>query len=110
MLPRGPDDGWQASLDAFAPFLVEFAPILSRRWRLPELGTLVVHTGDQTYPLGTGDPSVSVSVPEPYELWRTMFGRRSRRQMMSWQWSADPLPYLDALPFFDSTDEDLTEP
>ena len=110
MLPRMPEDGWGASLEEFPPFLVEFEPILSRRWSLPDTGTLVVRAGDRTYQLGSGDPSASVTVPEPYELWRAMFGRRSRRQMAGWQWSTDPQPYLDALPFFDTTAEDLTEP
>jgi uncharacterized protein (TIGR03083 family) len=110
MLPRVPDAGWQASLDEFAPFLVEFEPILSRRWSLPDTGTLVVSAGDRTHSLGTGEPSASVSVPDGYELWRAMFGRRSRRQMAAWQWSADPQPYLESLPFFDTTDKDLTEP
>jgi uncharacterized protein (TIGR03083 family) len=109
-LPRVPDEGWQASLDEFASFLVEFEPVLSRRWRLPDTGTVVVQAGDRSYVLGAGDPSASVTVPEPYELWRAMFGRRSRRQMAAWQWSTDPQPYLDDLPFFDTTTEDLTEP
>jgi uncharacterized protein (TIGR03083 family) len=109
MLPRLPDDAWQASLDDWPSFLVECAPILSRRWGLLQ-DTVAARAGDRTYMLGTGEPSVSVDVPHAYELWRAMFGARSKRQMASWRWSADPQPYLDTLPFFYAPDEDLTEP
>jgi uncharacterized protein (TIGR03083 family) len=110
-LPRMPEEAWRhGSLDIFPAFLTEFAPRLSRRWALPDVGTLTVHTGDAgTYTLGTGEPTATVTVPEAYELWRAMFGRRSKRQMSAWDWSVDPAPYLQPLSFFDITEKDLTE-
>lgn len=107
-LPRMPDDAWQTSLDDWPSFLVECAPILSRRWGMLQ-DTVAARVGDRTYLLGTGEPSVSVEVPDGYELWRALFGARSKRQMATWRWSADPQPYLDTLPFFYAPDEDIIE-
>ena len=108
LLPRIPDEAWQASLDDWPSFLVECAPILSRRWGLLQ-DTVAARVGDRTYTLGTGEPSASVDVPDAYELWRAMFGGRSKRQIANWRWSSDPEPYLETLPFFYAPDEDVTE-
>ena len=35
-----------------------------------------------------------------HELFRALYGRRSRAQIEAWDWTNDPAPYLDAgLPF-----------
>ncbi|MDT7787084.1 MAG: hypothetical protein QOF58_5503 [Pseudonocardiales bacterium] len=53
-----------------------------------------------------GDGPITLEV-DGYELWRAFFGRRSRRQMESWNWS-DPAP-IDRIPFFPSRATDLVE-
>ncbi|MDX8051954.1 maleylpyruvate isomerase N-terminal domain-containing protein [Lentzea sp. BCCO 10_0798] len=53
-----------------------------------------------------GDGPITLEV-EGYELWRAFFGRRSRRQMESWNWSG-PAP-IDAIPFFPPRESDLVE-
>ncbi len=107
-LPRMPDDAWQASLDDWPSFLVECAPILSRKWGMLQ-DTVAARVGDRTYLLGTGEPSASVDVPDGYELWRALFGGRSKRQIANWRWSSDPEPYLGTVPFFYAPDEDVIE-
>lgn len=54
--------------------------------------------------IGTGPVELEV---DGYELWRAFFGRRSRRQMQSWRWSAE-YP-VDKVTFFPPRDTDLTE-
>ena len=41
---------------------------------------------------GDGDLRVSA---EPYELFRGLFGRRSRRQIETWNWTGDPTEVLE---------------
>lgn len=53
-----------------------------------------------------GDGPITLDV-DGYELWRAFFGRRSRRQMESWNWS-DPAP-IDRIPFFPARQTDLME-
>jgi uncharacterized protein (TIGR03083 family) len=43
---------------------------------------------------GDGDPAGSLSAPE-FELFRALSGRRGRRQIAAYDWSADPAPWLD---------------
>lgn len=64
-----------------------------------------------------GDPSQRGTGPAgtvtttAYELFRALYGRRSRAQMETWHWTTDPAPYLDAgLPFpFTRPDVDLQD-
>ncbi|MFY1636770.1 maleylpyruvate isomerase family mycothiol-dependent enzyme [Solwaraspora sp. WMMB335] len=105
-LPRLPDEAWQASLDDWPSFLVECAPILSRRWAMLD-DAVLARVGDREYVLGVGTPSATVEVPDGYDLWRALFGGRSRQQIASWAWSTDPAPYLATVPFFYAPDEDL---
>ncbi|MCX2950672.1 maleylpyruvate isomerase family mycothiol-dependent enzyme [Lentzea sp. NEAU-D7] len=53
-----------------------------------------------------GDGPITLEV-EGYELWRGCFGRRSRRQIQSWNWSG-PAP-IDEFPFFPPRESDLVE-
>lgn len=84
---RLPDTVWR-------PTLVWMAPR-----RLTDV-TVKTEFGD----LGDGPTTVEV---EGYELWRAFFGRRSRRQMESWNWSG-PAP-IDKIPFFPARETDLME-
>lgn len=58
--------------------------------------------------LGDGQPAAVLSAPD-YELFRTLTGRRSRAQVLAYDWSGDPTPYLDHLSPFGLRDTDLTE-
>ena len=84
---RLPDAVWQ-------PTLVWMAPR-----RLPDV---TVKTGFGAL----GDGPITLEV-DGYELWRAIFGRRSRRQMESWSWSG-PAP-IEKIPFFPSRATDLVE-
>lgn len=110
-LPRVPDEAWQASLEDWPSFLIDCGPMLSWEWGLlKEKDTVAVHVGDRTYTLGTGEPSATVEAPNGYELWRALFGGRSKSQIADWRWSTDPGPYLQILPFFPAMADDVTEP
>lgn len=84
---RLPDAVWQ-------PTLVWIAPR-----RLTDV-TVKTEFGD------LGDGPITLEV-EGYELWRAFFGRRSRAQMESWNWS-DRSP-IEKIPFFPSRETDLAE-
>ncbi|MGH3796179.1 MAG: maleylpyruvate isomerase family mycothiol-dependent enzyme [Pseudonocardiaceae bacterium] len=106
---RPPKPAWSASLDAMSCQLRH----------LEHCGTLIIHfgtihlgparTGPRSVTVGSGEPATTVDV-DAYEFWRALVGRRSRAQMAAWQWSADPAPYLRAIPVFGPTEADLTEP
>ena len=53
-----------------------------------------------------GEGPVTLEV-DGYELWRAFFGRRSHRQMESWNWS-ERYP-VEKVPFFPSRETDLVE-
>jgi hypothetical protein len=54
---------------------------------------------------GEGEPAGSLTAPE-FELFRAMGGRRGRRQVTAYQWSADPAPWLDHLNVLGSLPEE----
>ena len=75
------------------------------RWR-SQLATAgvapldIVATGLRTWRVGDSDAVAERVETTSYELFRALFGRRSRPQVEAWAWSTDPAPYLDAgLPF-----------
>lgn len=75
------------------------------RWRA-ELGAAgvppldIVATDLRTWRVGDPDARAARVETTGYELFRALFGRRSRAQVESWAWSADPARYLDVdLPF-----------
>lgn len=96
---RPPRAAWTASLDTMAQHM----------HHLDQCGTLIVHTGERPYRVGSGTPETTLEV-DPYEFWRALVGRRSRAQMAAWRWSGDPAPYLRVLPVFGPTEADLSEP
>jgi uncharacterized protein (TIGR03083 family) len=58
--------------------------------------------------VGPDQPGVSLTA-EPFELFRLLFGRRSRSQMAALHWTGDPSPYLDHLAVFEPPVADLAE-
>lgn len=74
------------------------------RWRA-ELGAagvapLDVATDLRTWRIGDPDTAAQTVTTTGHELFRALFGRRSRAQVEAWEWSCDPAPYLDVgLPY-----------
>jgi uncharacterized protein (TIGR03083 family) len=56
----------------------------------------VIATDQRTWRIGDPDDSSAATVTTTgNELFRALFGRRSRSQVEAWDWSADPSVYLD---------------
>jgi uncharacterized protein (TIGR03083 family) len=55
---------------------------------------LIRETDGRDWPVGTGEPIVTVSAPR-FELFRAMAGRRSRAQAVAFDWDGDPEPFVD---------------
>lgn len=75
------------------------------RWR-GELGAAslppldVIATDLRTWRIGDPDVEAQSVSTTGYELFRALFGRRSRSQVEAWDWSGDPSAYLDVpLPY-----------
>lgn len=68
---------------------------LRRRHEAASLDPLLVSESDgREWPVGTGDPVASVSAPR-FDLFRAMAGRRSRAQVLAFDWTGDPEPFVD---------------
>jgi uncharacterized protein (TIGR03083 family) len=64
---------------------------------------------DDDWSFGAGTPAVTCRA-SVFELARAMAGRRSERQVMGYDWSADPSPYLSLLcPFGPLPTVDVTD-
>jgi len=58
---------------------------------------------------GEEQPAATLRAPE-FELFRTLSGRRGRTQVLGYDWTGDPTPYLDVLSIFGPLrDQDLHE-
>jgi uncharacterized protein (TIGR03083 family) len=56
------------------------------------------------------DPPVTLRVADSFELFRALAGRRGRRQVLAYDWSGDPEPYLPVLNHFGPLpEEDVVE-
>jgi uncharacterized protein (TIGR03083 family) len=51
------------------------------------------------------DPVTTVHAPDSFELFRALAGRRSRAQVLAYEWSGDPQPYLPLLSRFGALPE-----
>lgn len=55
-------------------------------------------------------PATTVTAPDRHELFRALAGRRSRGQVLAYDWSGDPEPYLGMFNHFGPLpDEDVVE-
>jgi uncharacterized protein (TIGR03083 family) len=62
----------------------------------PTPGTLRLATGERTWVVGGGEPTVSLTTT-PFELMRLLGSRRSRAQVLAAPWDGDVEPFLPAL-------------
>ena len=69
---------------------------------------LRLRSGTQEWELGEGEPGASANV-EPFDLYRTLSGRRSPRQVAAWKWDGDPSPYFGLISVFPLRATDLVE-
>lgn len=97
---RPPLEAWQFSFTTMLS-------VLDRR--LHDIATLHLTAGDLVLDLGSGTEQVSLSVDQ-YEMWRAIFGRRSRAQVRAWAWNPVNEDVLDRIAVFGPTETDLTEP
>lgn len=75
------------------------------RWRA-QLGAAKVEPLDivasdlRTWRVGDADAQANTVTTNSYELFRALFGRRSRTQVEAWNWTSDPAAYLEVeLPY-----------
>jgi uncharacterized protein (TIGR03083 family) len=78
------------------------------RIRQLDLPALAVDYEGKRRILGAGEPMVSVTADQ-FELFRAFGGRRSRRQILAFDWEGDPGPYLALIPAYGERDDDLIE-
>jgi uncharacterized protein (TIGR03083 family) len=64
--------------------------------------------GDKERVAGDGEPAATVAA-ERFELYRALAGRRSRNQILAFDWSGDPEPYLPIIPAYGERADDLVE-
>ncbi|MEA2435341.1 MAG: hypothetical protein QOG54_2798 [Actinomycetota bacterium] len=82
---------------------------VGRKLKKTELPALRVIAGDGLeWAIGNGEPQGEVK-GDPFELFRTMGGRRTRDQARSLEWSIDPEPYIEIFCLYGYRDEPLHE-
>jgi hypothetical protein len=86
-------------LDRLAPRLGEAGP-----------GPIEIVTDHGSVMVGAdrGGPPTRLDVSD-FELFRAVFGRRSRAQLAALTWTGDPSPYLDELCVFGPAEHDVVE-
>lgn len=80
-------------------------------YRIRALGlpALILRYGGKERTLGEPPAAATLTI-DPWELLRTLSGRRSRAQMAAMDWTGDPAPYLPLLPAYGERQDDLVEP
>lgn len=79
-----------------------------RSLKATDLPALTVECEGQTWTIGRGDPQSRLRT-DRFELFRAIAGRRSREQVLAYDWSTEPQPYLDPLSLFGYRDQPLHE-
>jgi len=79
-------------------------------YRVRQLGlpALRLRYEDKERVLGPGDPGATVTA-EPFELLRAFAGRRSRDQILAYDWDGDPDPYVVLIPAYGERDDPLDD-
>jgi uncharacterized protein (TIGR03083 family) len=100
--PGGTDSaGFAIALDSYTRFF-------GKRLKNAGIPAVQVNAGDKRWVAGNGDPQVSVSA-EPFEMLRSLTGRRTREQVRALDWSGDPEPYLDLFSMYGTPESELEE-
>jgi uncharacterized protein (TIGR03083 family) len=73
-----------------------YASWLGQRLRQSGRPALRLRTWDHEWVEGSGPPAAELTA-DPFELFRTLSGRRSLDQVRALAWDGDPEPYLDLL-------------
>lgn len=87
-----------------------FAVGLAKELETRGLPGLRLEGGDGwSFDAGT-DPATTVRAPDSFELFRALAGRRGVKQVLGYEWSGDPQPYLPVINHFGPLpDEDVVE-
>jgi uncharacterized protein (TIGR03083 family) len=72
-------------------------------------GALVVRAGGREWRGADTAPEATLTV-DAYELYRGLISRRSRAQMLAWDWTGHAERYVDRLPAFGPRDDDQPVP
>ena len=88
--------------------LDSYVRFFGRRLKQDERPALEVRAGGRSWTAGPGDPAGYVSA-EPFELLRGLTGRRTRQQIIGFDWSVDPDPYLGLFPMYGVPERPLDE-
>lgn len=72
---------------------------LDHRLRKHHLPALRIRAGDEVWEVGDGEPAATWDTT-PYDLFRTLAGRRPETQVRADQWDGDPSPYVPVLSTF----------
>ncbi|HUS62152.1 MAG TPA: maleylpyruvate isomerase family mycothiol-dependent enzyme [Acidimicrobiales bacterium] len=81
---------------------------VDRRLRKRGLPAMRISAGTDEWLLGEGAPAATLTAT-PYELFRAVAGRRSKRQTASYDWSGKADQVLEAIPQFPYAAEDIVE-
>jgi len=79
--------------------LQAYVMALDYRLRKKQLPALRVRAGDEEWEVGEGEPTITLTTT-PYDLFRTLSGRRSEAQVRADDWDGDPAPYIPVLSTF----------
>jgi uncharacterized protein (TIGR03083 family) len=100
--PGGTDSaGFAIALDSYTRFF-------GKRLKNAGMPAVEVTAGETSWVAGNGDPVISVAA-EPFEMLRSLTGRRTREQIRGLEWSGDPERYLDLFSMYGMPDKELDE-
>jgi uncharacterized protein (TIGR03083 family) len=100
--PGGTDSaGFGIALDSYTRFF-------GKRLKNAGIPAVEINAGDKTWVAGNGAPQVSVGA-EPFEMLRSLTGRRTREQVRALDWSGNPEPYLDLFSMYGTPEAELEE-
>jgi uncharacterized protein (TIGR03083 family) len=92
----------------FAIALDSYTRFFGKRLKNAGMPAVEVKAGDRWRVAGNGDPVISVAA-EPFEMLRSLTGRRTRAQVRGLEWSGDPDPYLDLFSMYGMPEKELDE-
>jgi uncharacterized protein (TIGR03083 family) len=81
---------------------------VDQKMRAAGLPALRIVTEDNERVLGDGEPAATLRT-STFELFRSLHGRRSPRQVRSLNWDADSTPWMDAFLLFGHAENDVHE-